>query len=577
MSKNQVKNRAPNPIQITAEHLLRESKERGLEAVAKAPKVVIQDKEELQQYQQNKRKDFEDQIRRQKQSIGTWCRYALWEGSLKEFERARSIFERALDVDYRNPMIWLKYTEMEMKNKFVNHARNIWDRAVQLLPRMDSFWYKYTYMEELIGATDAARQVFERWMKWEPDDNAWFSYIKFEMRNEEIGRCRGIFERYLQCHPTARAFLKYAKFEEKQHQKALARKIYERSMVELHDQQRNDKLLTQFARFEERCKEFERARMIYQHAIDYCVANETDTSELQKELVAFEKRHGSKNEIEEAIINNKRKEYESILEHDGYNYDTWFDYIRLEETEGDLTKIRSVYERAVKQVPPVLEKKYWKRYIYLWINYMLFDELQTDDTEHTRQIYRDCLAVIPHKSFTFGKIWLMAAHFEVRQKNLQEARKILGQGIGMCRKENIIKGYIELELQLGEIERCRLLYNKYLETMPYNCIAWKSYAQLEANVGEIVRTRAIYELAVSQPELDMPEVLWKAYIDFEVSEGEIENTRTLYERLLERTSHVKVWIAYGQFECRGDGSGSDRDGIGIESGRIIFRRGYVFA
>jgi crooked neck len=62
---------------------------------------------------------------------------------------------------------------MEIQGEFVNHARNIYDRAIALLPRVDTFWYKYTYMEELVGAIPQARQLFERWMKWEPDDNAW--------------------------------------------------------------------------------------------------------------------------------------------------------------------------------------------------------------------------------------------------------------------------------------------------------------------------------------------------------------------------------------------------------------------
>ena len=91
-----MKNRAPAPIQITAEQLLREAKERGLEDVPKAPKQFITDKEELLQYQNAKRKDFEDQIRRNRHHIGIWCRYALWEATLKEFERSRSVFERAL-------------------------------------------------------------------------------------------------------------------------------------------------------------------------------------------------------------------------------------------------------------------------------------------------------------------------------------------------------------------------------------------------------------------------------------------------------------------------------------------------
>lgn len=46
----------------------------------------------------------------------------------------------------------------------------------------------------------------------------------------------------------------------------------------------------------------------------------------------------------------------------------------------------------------------------------------------------------------------------------------------------------------------------------------------------------------------MPEVLWKTYIDFEIDLEEIDNARTLYRRLLERTSHPKVWLAFAKFE-----------------------------
>ena len=51
-------------------------------------------------------------------------------------------------------------------------------------------------------------------------------------------------------------------------------------------------------------------------------------------------------------------------------------------------KIRDVYERAVANVPPVAEKTYWRRYIYLWISYALFEELDARDVDRTRQVYR---------------------------------------------------------------------------------------------------------------------------------------------------------------------------------------------
>lgn len=118
----------------------------------------------------------------------------------------------------------------------------------------------------------------------------------------------------------------------------------------------------------------------------------------------------------------------------------------------------------------------------------------------------------------------------------------------MCPKNKLFKGYIELEMQLREFDRCRTLYTKFLEYDPANCSAWIKFAELEKLLGEQERCRAIFELAISQPSLDMPELLWKAYIDFEIEEEEYDNTRDLYLRLLERTEHVKVYISFAQFE-----------------------------
>lgn len=81
-----------------------------------------------------------------------------------------------------------------------------------------------------------------------------------------------------------------------------------------------------------------------------------------------------------------------------------------------------------------------------------------------------------------------------------------GTSIGKCPKNKLFKGYIELELQLREFDRCRKLYEKFLEFTPENCTSWIKFAELETILGDIDRARAIYELAISQPRLDMPEV-----------------------------------------------------------------------
>ena len=71
--------------------------------------------------------------------------------------------------------------------------------------------------------------------------------------------------------------------------------------------------------------------------------------------------------------------------------------------------------------------------------YALFEETEMGDTERTREVWKACLEIIPHKKLTFAKIWIYFAHFEIRQKNLPEARKILGAGIGRAPKDKLFR------------------------------------------------------------------------------------------------------------------------------------------
>ncbi|KAI0037027.1 pre-mRNA-splicing factor CLF1 [Vararia minispora EC-137] len=559
-----VKNRAPAAIQITAEQLLREAQERQ-ESQFRAPKQRVEDFEELHEYRGRKRKEFEERIRRNRGSIKEWLQYANWEASQNEFARSRSVYERALDVDPRSVQLWLNYTETELKSRNVQHARNLFDRAVTLLPRVDQLWYKYVYLEELLQNVAGARQVFERWMAWEPDDKAWQAYIKMEMRYDELDRASSIYERWVAVRPEPRVWVKWGKFEEERGKADKAREVFQTALEFFGDEEEQvDKaqaVFSAFAKMETRLKEYERARVIYKFALARLPRSKS--ANLYALYTKFEKQHGTRNSLESTVLGKRRIQYEEELAHDGRNYDVWFDYARLEEgackqlkeegatveeEEAAVVRVREIYERAVAQVPPGGEKRHWRRYIFLWINYALFEEIETKDYSRARQIYQTALQLVPHKQFTFAKLWTLAARFEVRRLDLPAARKLLGAAIGMCPKERLFKGYIELEFDLREFDRARTLYEKYLEFDPTNSAAWIKYAELETQLADFPRARAIFELGVSQSPLSTPELLWKAYIDFEVEEGERERARALYERLVANSGHWKVWVAFALFE-----------------------------
>jgi len=347
-------------------------------------------------------------------------------------------------------------------------------------------------------------------------------------------------------HPDVKNWIRYARFEEQHGYITSARGVFEQSVEFFGDDNLDEKLFVAFAKFEENQREHDRVRVIYKYALDRIPKDHAQ--ELFKNYTIHEKKYGDRTGIEDVIVSKRKFQYEEAIKSDPFNYDTWFDYLRLMESENDVEQVRDLYERAIANIPPTKEKRYWRRYIYLWIYYALFEELEAEDMEKTREVYKACLQLIPHQIFTFSKVWLLFAHFEIRRRSLPAARKILGTAIGKCPKDKLFRGYIDLEIQLREFDRCRILYEKFLEFGAGNCSTWFKYAELETILGDFNRARAIFELAINQPRLDMPEVLWKAYVDFETEQEEYDNVRNLYQRLLQRTRHVKVWLSFAKFE-----------------------------
>jgi len=132
-------------------------------------------------------------------------------------------------------------------------------------------------------------------------------------------------------------------------------------------------------------------------------------------------------------------------------------------------------------LPPATDKRFWQRYIYLWINFALFEETQANDREKATQVYEKILSLIPHENFTFAKLWIIFANFLVRGLELTRARKVFGMALGKCPRPKIFKAYAELELNLGEVDRCRTIYEKFVSLFGANSNAWIDYGNFEAD------------------------------------------------------------------------------------------------
>lgn len=117
------------------------------------------------------------------------------------------------------------------------------------------------------------------------------------------------------------------------------------------------------------------------------------------------------------MLRRRREALEDQLLKDEYNYDLWFDYIRLEEqaNEVDLARVREIYRRAVFFKPPVAEKQHWRRYIYLWLFYAAFEEDTCQDPAAAKKVFEESLEIVPHDTaFTFSKLWIAFAEYHIR-------------------------------------------------------------------------------------------------------------------------------------------------------------------
>ena len=576
-----VKNRAPAAIQITAEQLLREAHDRGggsASGHARRQRSQITDPDELREYRMTQRKGFEDAIRMNRVHLGNYVKYAKWEEAQEAFERARSVFERALDVDHRSQSLWLKYAEMEMRNKFVNHARNVWDRATAILPRVDQFWYKYTFMEEMVENHAACRAVFERWMAWEPDDRAWHAYAAFEERRGDARRARAVLERFVACHPRLPSYLKYARWEERQQQPTLARDAYERALRELGQWEfeagEEAALYRAFARFEERQREHGRARAILVHA---CATLDRDAhADVHADLLAFEKKHGAVDAVERQVAEQRRSDYEARVRDHPRDYDAWFDLLRLEEARFRATGDAGRCRAACARVRPGAAGGGEAVLAALRLPVAGPRRVRGGRRGRRRRGSRGApaaLGAVPHAAFTFAKLWLAAADLEVRAKDLGAARRLLGEarplpaprqgeavprlrepgtaprrgGPVPPRLRRVGRGGAGARGRVDRARRPRARRRRASRARGSSSSRWRG----PTSTGPRRRGRATStsrRASRRTPRRTTPPT---------PAAGE-NAVAALYERLLERTRHVKVWLAYAAYEAAAPGEAAPR-------------------
>lgn len=545
--------------QVTSEQIL-EQADAIRQKPLNAPSQTIQDLEELRSYQLIKRKEYEQQLNKNRLNFGQWLRYAKWEAQENhDLSRARSIYERALDVDIQHIPFWVQYIQFELAHKAINHARNLLDRATTTLPRVNKLWFLYVQTEEILKNVEGVRNIFERWLSWHPDKSPWIAYINFEKRQKEFENVRQIYMKYVKSFNLQEAWLDWVGFEIEQNNLGNTRYIFEISIEPLlKKQQPVSELILKWTTWETSLGEYERARKIFQIVIESNILEEEKVI-VYNSFSKFEKLYGDNDSVSVTMSTKKKISYQQALKEDPFDYDTWWAYINLLIQQHEPP--RDTFEKAILSVPKETFKSVrWKRYIFIWIRYCFWEEFTNKNVDSARKLWNRCIEAIPHSSFTFGKVWIEYVQFELRnnEEKLTTGRKFLGIAIGKTSqkvpKVKILRYYIELEKRIGEFDRVRKLYQKWVELLVVNEFEWisvlKKYVEFESSINEDERCISLFEFALKlQQDLKLrTEPVWYEYIEFCIGEMMYDEARELYKRLTVLNGKVNNWISYALFE-----------------------------
>ena len=102
---------------------------------------------------------------------------------------------------------------------------------------------------------------------FQPRLQAWQAYIKLEERYNEQTRASALYERWIACRPIPKNWVTWSKFEEDRGEVDKAREVFQTALEFFGDAEEDVEkaqgVFGAFARMETRLKEFERARTIY--------------------------------------------------------------------------------------------------------------------------------------------------------------------------------------------------------------------------------------------------------------------------------------------------------------------------
>jgi pre-mRNA-splicing factor SYF1 len=527
-----------------------------------------------------------------------------------QWEMLNNTYERALVHLHKMPRIWLDYCELLMKQKKGTFLRRTFDRALQSLPitQHKKIWKLYLKFARELGVWQTAVRIYRRNLKFDPTNRE--EYIEYL---QSIGKFQEVSQQ-LALIVNDETFKSQAGKNKHQlwmelcevissHPDEVAAGLNVERIIRAGLRRFTDevgKLWCTLADYFIRLGQFERARDIYEEAIDTVVTvrdfsmvfdafSQFEESMLTAKMEAQEEEDddGEADELDvdgddidmrlarlEHLMERRPVLLSSVLlRQNPHNVHEWAKRVKLFE---DPQRKIVTYTEAVKTIEP--EKAVGHLHM-LWIEFAKFYESH-EHFENARVVYEKATKIPYQHMDELAKVWTEWAEFELRHEEYDRALATLKGCVQPPVKEwsrpareekqakketapvqeRIYKStvvwalYLDLEESLGDLDSTRAAYEKALElkvSTPQMILNYAAFLEENKYFEESFR---VYEKGVSL--FTFPHVLdiWKKYLTNFVKRyagTKLERSRDLFEQCLE-TAPAEVasefYLLYAKLE-----------------------------
>lgn len=527
-------------------------------------------------------------------SIHLWQAWAVHEEAAGRTDKARDLFERALQLDPFNPYVCHAYGRMELlKAGNAGAARQLWERALEksstaalvcslgelLISKKEYDQARDLYVrhvnrvetdrerteiyladawlaERYFGNCDQAQELIKLSLASSPTSSvAQIALARLEGRKqmkhkgEELGvamakslakTCKGSENTTYSSQPAdGRVYNAWASTEVKARRFSAARKILRKG---LERYPRDHSLLQAAGKIEERLGNYTGARDLYCESLRIQPSAPCLVAFAILELKHPESGHRNLTRavrlFEEALLLDPKH---------GPAYNAFARYVF--QYTGDERKSRDIYQRGIQMNCPDAASIY-HGYARLELSLGNVDRARELLIRGKQEVQRqDAGKDYPHReralflTHTLGML-------ELNRNDPSSALNVFMDGIQHYgNSSQLLLGAALCEVKLGNQEKARVLFERSVLRDQKHAHAWQAWAVMEMRAGNVGAARTLFECGIkSSPRHG---ALWQAFATMESRLGDVSSARDLFETGIKKApKHIPLYQSWAFMELR---------------------------